>query len=200
MSQTANNGRIPDHIQLSAKQQNDLLQLAREAISCYLNGQPLPKLGATVAELEQNVGVFVTVRCHTAKGLLLRGCIGQIETTLPLYKSVSEMAVKASTNDPRFPPITKDELGNLHISISVLSKLVPLLAPEAYELGKHGLLIEGYGRRGLLLPEVPLNHNWNKVEFLAALCRKAGLPLDAWRSSQVKLFAFTTLEFEESLV
>lgn len=198
MDQATDDGRTIEPIQLSASDQQKLLQMARDAISTALLGVHFPESSYCAPPLEQVAGVFVTLRCRSANDLLLRGCIGQVQAEDPLYKSVPALAVKAARHDPRFPPLAQEELPSLHISISILSALEQLPEPEAFEIGSHGLLIEGYGRRGLLLPEVPLARDWGKQEFLQALCRKAGLPANSWRDQRVKLFGFTTLEFEES--
>jgi AmmeMemoRadiSam system protein A len=197
MDQAADDGRQQAHIHLSATDQKKLLQMARDAISTALLPAHNPKSISLSTPLAQIAGVFVTLRCRTAEELLLRGCIGQVKAETPLYKTVPQLAVKAATTDPRFPALTAAELPTIHISISILSTLLKITTLDSIEIGKHGLFIEGYGRHGLLLPEVPLTRNWGKHEFLQALCRKAGLATDAWRSNRVKIFAFTTLEFEE---
>lgn len=198
MDQAADAGRTFEPIQLSAADQQKLLKMARDAISSALLGVHFPELRNCSSPLNQVAGIFVTLRCRLANELHLRGCIGQVQAEEPLYKSVPALAIKAARHDPRFPPLAQEELPSLHISISILSPLKKLADPEAFEIGSHGLLIEGYGRRGLLLPEVPLARDWGKQEFLQALCRKAGLPSNSWRDRRVKLFSFTTLEFEES--
>lgn len=198
MDPSADNGRHLAHIHLSATDQKKLLQLARDAISSTLLAKEIPEPFPLSAPLKQIAGVFVTLRCQTTEVFVLRGCIGQVQAELPLYKSVPQLASKAATHDPRFLPLTAVELPHLHISISVLSPLLKIATPNSFEIGKHGLLIEGYGRRGLLLPEVPLARNWGKQEFLQALCHKASLPTDSWQSNEAKIFTFTTLEFEEA--
>ncbi len=100
----------------------------------------------------------------------------------PLYRAVAETARAAAFEDSRFPPVTKDEALSLKISLSVLSRLFSI-HPEAVEIGRHGLLISEEGRRGLLLPQVAVEHGWGRETFLEQTCRKAGLPLDSWRRS-----------------
>jgi AmmeMemoRadiSam system protein A len=184
-------------LQLSNAQQTVLLQMARDAIVQYLADGRIPQYQLDDPALAQLAGVFVTLRSNMKEGLGLRGCIGRVEAERPLLRIVPEMAVKAATSDPRFPPVAAEELPLLHIEISVLSPLQRLENPEALEIGKHGLLIEGHGRRGLLLPEVPLTHGWDRQAFLEGICQKAGLPPNAWHDPKVQLYMFTTLNFEE---
>lgn len=185
---------------LTLEQQNALLQMARDAITHYVTHGHTPQYQSDDPALLQLAGVFVTLRTKTKGGgdMPLRGCIGRVEAERPLLRIVPEMAVKAATNDPRFPPVTAVELPLLHIEISLLSPIEPLDDPETVEVGKHGLLIEGHGRRGLLLPDVPLHHGWNRHDFLEGICQKAGLPPHFWRSPQATLYTFTTFSFEDA--
>jgi AmmeMemoRadiSam system protein A len=106
------------------------------------------------------------------------------------------MSVRAATRDPRFPPLRAAELPRVHIEISVLSPFRAVNDVRGIEIGVHGLLIEKGGYRGLLLPVVPVSRGWGRQEFLENLCRKAGLPEDAWKEGST-LFAFTAEEFGE---
>jgi AmmeMemoRadiSam system protein A len=106
------------------------------------------------------------------------------------------MAVAAATRDGRFSPVTARELEALRIEVSVLSPLESI-QPSAVEVGRHGLLLSGGGRRGVLLPQVPVEHGWDRESFLAHTCQKAGLPASAWRGPDVELLAFTATVFEE---
>jgi len=111
----------------------------------------------------------------------------------PLYRAVAETARAAAFEDSRFWPVTPEESPALQISLSVLSPLFPITASEV-EVGRHGLLISAGLRRGLLLPQVPVEHGWDRETFLAQTCHKAGLPLDAWRKSAT-IEAFTAEVF-----
>ena len=126
----------------------------------------------------------------------LRGCIGHIFAANPLYKAVIETAAAAAFDDPRFVPVTAEEADSLQIEISVLSPLVPI-QPKDVVIGKHGLLVTHQGRRGLLLPQVPIEWEWDREQFLTELCHKAGLPGDAWKHG-VQLEAFTAEVFGEA--
>ena len=113
----------------------------------------------------------------------------------PLYAAVAETARAAAFEDTRFYPVTLDEARQLAIELSILSVPEPI-DPERVEVGRHGLLISMGGRRGLLLPQVPIEHHWNRVTFLEQTCRKAGLTLDAWRRGAA-VEAFTAEVFGE---
>lgn len=139
-------------------------------------------------------GAFVTLH----KGEHLRGCIGHIEVLKPLPQTVRECAVASALYDPRFEPVTPDELPDLRIEISVLSPFVEI-APEQVEVGVHGLLISRGARRGLLLPQVAVQWEWDRERFLSETCRKAGLEGDAWQHG-AKVQAFTAQVFAEPAV
>jgi AmmeMemoRadiSam system protein A len=137
---------------------------------------------------------FVTLT--VARSGELRGCRGEIAARHPLAESVIRMAIASATDDPRFPPVTAGEVPHLHIEISVLTPLEPI-APEAVEVGRHGLYLSLGGRAGLLLPQVPGDYGWSRKQFLAHTCRKAGLPDDAWRHPAAKLYGFECEVFGE---
>ena len=130
----------------------------------------------------------------------LRGCIGHIAADLPLGEVVGRMAVAAGLEDPRFPPVTPEELAGLRIEISVLTEPVRLLRadPAAVVPGRDGLIVQAGSRQGLLLPQVALEYGWDAEAFLAATCRKAGLPANAWRAPGVAVFTFQAEIFAEA--
>ncbi len=123
----------------------------------------------------------------------LRGCVGYVFPILPVYQAVAETARAAAMEDSRFEPVGQEEARQLQVSLSILSPL-HAIAPEELEIGRHGLVVTMAGRRGLLLPQVPVEHQWDRVTFLEQTCRKAGLALDAWRMG-AKLEAFTAEVF-----
>jgi AmmeMemoRadiSam system protein A len=110
----------------------------------------------------------------------LRGCVGYVLPISPLYRAVAETARAAAFDDTRFYPVTLEEAPHLEIELSILSVPQPIHA-EDVEVGRHGLLISMHGHRGLLLPQVPVEHNWDRTTFLEQTCRKAGLPVEAWK-------------------
>lgn len=177
----------------SAPEREALLRLARQSIAEHLSGgSRLPLAGRGV--LGETRGAFVTL--HRRADGELRGCIGMLRSDCSLVETVARMAVAAATEDGRFRPVTADELAGLSIEISVLSPLWPI-RPEEVEVGRHGLLISHGGRRGVLLPQVPIEHGWDRETFLSHTCLKAGLPEDTWRQPGVELLAFTAEVFGE---
>lgn len=167
-----------------------LLQLAHEAIESALESRPTP-LAAPNQHLEENRGVFTTIYLEGH----LRGCVGYVFPVLPLYRAVFETARAAASQDTRFQPITLPEAPRLQISLSVLSALSPI-TPEQIEIGRHGLVVSFGAHRGLLLPQVPVEHGWDRLTFLQQTCRKAGLPTDAWQQG-ASLDAFTAEVFSD---
>jgi AmmeMemoRadiSam system protein A len=137
-------------------------------------------------------GAFTTLHLNGK----LRGCIGYVMPTHSLYRTVAETARSAAFDDPRFKPVTRDEVAGLEIEISVLSPLQPI-RPEEVVVGRHGLVIHKGLRRGLLLPQVPVEWGWDRETFLAQTCKKAGLALDAWEHG-AEIQAFTAEAFDEN--
>lgn len=178
---------------LGEAERRALLRAAREAITAHLAGRRAELAPATGALAEKR-GVFVTLR-RAADGEL-RGCIGQMEAESPVVDAVAEMAVAAATRDFRFPPVAARELDSLRIEISVLSPLAPI-RPDEVEVGRHGLLLRRGDRRGVLLPQVPLEHGWDREGFLDHTCEKAGLPRGAHLQAGAELLAFTATVFGE---
>ncbi len=178
--------------ELSAGEKLALLQAARESIAAHLERRR-PRLPPACGALAENRGAFVTL--HRPDGEL-RGCVGMMQSDRPLLETVARMAVASATEDGRFEPVTGAELAGLVIEISALGPLEPI-RPEQVEVGRHGLLISGYGRRGVLLPQVPVEHGWDRETFLAHTCFKAGLPPATWLKSGVDLKGFTATVFSE---
>jgi AmmeMemoRadiSam system protein A len=177
---------------LTEEHRKILLRLARQALEEGVCGAVEPKeLPDPPPSLLEPRGVFVTLRKHGE----LRGCIGHVETSAPLYQTVQECAVAAALSDPRFRPVTPDEAPSLHIEISVLSTPAEIAAHQIV-IGEHGLIITQGWRRGLLLPQVPVTWNWDREQFLEQTCLKAGLPIDAWKKG-ARIEAFTAEVFEE---
>ncbi|MGB0038301.1 MAG: AmmeMemoRadiSam system protein A, partial [Terriglobales bacterium] len=136
-------------------------------------------------------GVFTTIYLEHQ----LRGCVGYALPIHPLYRAIAESARAAAFEDTRFWPVTPEEAGKLQFSLSVLSPLFRIAA-GGVEVGRHGLVISDGKRRGLLLPQVPVEHRWDRETFLAQTCHKAGLPLDAWQKSAT-IEAFTAEVFDD---
>jgi AmmeMemoRadiSam system protein B/AmmeMemoRadiSam system protein A len=173
-------------------QQEELLALARTTIAGYLETGEIAAYETNDPALTRRSGGFVTLK----KDEELRGCIGHMWADTPLYRVVQEMAVSAATSDPRFPPMTAEELDKVSIEISVLSPLRRITDTEQVEVGTHGLVVAQAGRQGVLLPQVPVEQGWDREEFLAQICLKAGLPSDCWREGAA-LYTFTAVVFGE---
>lgn len=182
---------------LSKEEQHCLLDLAREAIAAALALRPLHLEAASARlptdRLRQPSGAFVSL--HRAGRL--RGCVGYPAPRKPLYETVAEGALAAAFHDPRFEPLTAEELPAVEIEISLLSPLFPI-HPDEVEPGTHGLLVTQGLQRGLLLPQVAREHGWSREEFLEETCAKAGLDREAWKKGTVKLEAFTAFVFSEA--
>jgi AmmeMemoRadiSam system protein A len=173
--------------EFSTAERRVLLGVAHEAILSAFTG--LAPGAVSSLHLSEARGVFTTL--YLAGGL--RGCVGYAMPIAPLHRAVSETARAAAFEDSRFLPVTEEEAPRLEISLSVLSQLFPI-QPEQVEVGRHGLVVSQGGRRGLLLPQVPAEYDWDRETFLEQTCRKAGLPLDAWRKGAT-LEAFTAEVF-----
>jgi AmmeMemoRadiSam system protein A len=139
-------------------------------------------------------GAFVTIREDGE----LRGCIGYVDSPLPIWRVVEEIAEKAAFEDPRFIPLKPEEFPRISIEVSVLSPLTRMKAPEEIVVGEHGLIVECGERRGLLLPQVAQEHGWNSGEFLQHVCRKAGLEPDAWTGRGATIYLFSADVVEEA--
>ena len=176
---------------LDEAQRKDLLGIARRALEGYIGAGKIPPEEGARGTLAAPGAAFVTL----TKNGRLRGCIGYTEAVAPLFKVVQECAVAAATEDPRFPPVTPNELPSLRVEISVLTPLVPI-RPEEVEVGRHGLMVSQGRMRGLLLPQVPVDFGWDAETFLDQTCVKAGLPPSAWRHGAT-LRAFTAEVFGE---
>ena len=170
---------------LTEKEKKELLKLARRAVHTYITSGKRFRPQIANPKFETDRAVFVTV----SKDGNLRGCIGHMQPIMPLYQSVIENAISASSSDPRFPPIQESELQSLDIEISILSSLRLLKNVSDIEIGRHGLVIQKGVNRGILLPQVASEHGWTRDEFLERICQKAGLPAHSWKNAY--LFTFT---------
>jgi hypothetical protein len=175
---------------LSEQDKKELLQLAYSTVNLYIQKNKVPEYKPKSENLSQNCGAFVTLKKHGQ----LRGCIGFIEPVLPLHQAVMQASIYAACRDSRFLPVTRDELDDLKVEISVLSPLKKIINPNRITVGRHGLVIAKDGKRGLLLPQVAVEQNWTRETFLERACLKAGLPKNAWRSG-AEIFVFEAIVF-----
>jgi AmmeMemoRadiSam system protein A len=167
-----------------------LLRVAHESILTAFDQKKFV-IEPLTEHLEEPRGAFTSLHLRGQ----LRGCVGYVFPVTPLYRTVAETARAAAFDDSRFEPMSASEGPILEIEISVLSLLQPI-APEEVEIGRHGLLITKGNRRGLLLPQVPLEHEWDRVTFLEQVCHKAGLASDSWQRG-AKLESFTAEVFSD---
>lgn len=173
--------------ELSPRASAAVLTLARETVEASVSGRPLPPLPED-PELGVGRAVFVTLY----RGGALRGCLGRLEADLSLAAAVQRMAVAAAREDPRFAPVTPDELHDLVVEVSVLSPAQPVL-PEVVVPGIDGVIVRRGPRCGVLLPPVASQQGWDREQLLDAACRKAGLPPGAWREAGTTVEAFRAL-------
>jgi hypothetical protein len=181
---------------LSGEDKAVLLKLARDTLSEYLKARVMPKFKPTSIAMTQPRATFVTLRDKRLHDL--RGCRGEVFARYPLWESVQRVSILSATDDPRFPPMTADELPDTHIEISVLTPMRLARNPDEVVVGQHGVMIRRGGHGGLFLPQVPVEQNWDHDEYLSTLCwMKAGLPADAWRKPDTQLYIFEAEIFEE---
>jgi uncharacterized protein len=176
--------------EFSPEERSLLLRLAHDAIAATFDERDLV-LAPPSAHLAEPRGAFTTLYYRGS----LRGCVGYVFPVTPLYRTVAESARGAAFDDSRFSPVTRDEAPELQVFLSVLSPPQPIQADQV-EIGRHGLLISLGPFRGLLLPQVPVEHGWDRIAFLEQTCRKAGLPPNAWQSG-ARLEAFTAEVFAD---
>lgn len=178
---------------LSNQQKRQLVRVARQALEAAVGSGCAPDLATGDPDLMEPRGAFVTLKQQGQ----LRGCIGYVQPRLPLIQAVADNAQSAALHDPRFPPVTAAELDDIDIEISALTPLEPVSQVQEIEIGRHGLMISCGANRGLLLPQVPVEWGWDRDEFLAHTCHKAGLSPDAWQRQDAELLWFEAEVFGE---
>ena len=179
---------------ISTEEKRILLRIARNSIkSLFQKIDPTEIAIDDHPILDSHKGAFVTLTINNR----LRGCIGYIISDSPLLQTVENAAGEAAIGDPRFPRLTSDEFNFISLEVSILSEPFPMKSYEEIILGKHGLILSEEGRRGLLLPQVPIEHRMNKDTYLSALCEKAGFYPDLWREKVLNIDMFTADVFSE---
>lgn len=178
---------------LTARHRKILLAIARKAVeTCVLTGETYIEPREEKA-LNARLGCFVCIKQNGE----LRGCIGNFQSEWPLHREVAEMACAAATKDPRFYPMSREDLENFQIEISVLSPLSKISDPEEIKVGVHGIYLENGFSRGVLLPQVAVEHNWDRTTFLMQTCAKAGLAAHAWESETTDIYIFCAQVFSD---
>jgi AmmeMemoRadiSam system protein A len=183
----------PADMNLSPADKQLLLQVARDSIAARLTGKAATPVKTAAPVLQERRGAFVSLHRQGQ----LRGCIGYIEAIKPLLQTVQEMAPAAAFHDPRFRPLQANELADLEIEISVLTPMKLIKNTDEIEVGKHGLYIVRGLNRGLLLPQVATQYHWGRLTFLEQTCYKAGLPPDAWKDPNTKIYTFSAEIFAD---
>ena len=186
---------------LSDEEGAGLVLLARRAVGSYLS-QAEPNVGGSIGQLSK-AGTFVTIySVDEKKRESLRGCVGFPMPEKRLEECVIESARAAAFDDPRFPPLQKEEFDRVIFEVSVLTPPVEIAGPPADRaskivIGRDGLILRWKYGSGLLLPQVPVELNWTKKEYLLNICGKAGAPLDEWSKASSKLYTFQAVVFKE---
>ena len=176
-------------VSLLDEERQYLLDSVRRRIDAVLHERKEEKILPPPGVLFEKYGAFVTLKRNGQ----LRGCIGRIVSPSPLYVTVGEMAEAAAFYDSRFPPLLLSEFGDLDIEVSVIGPITRCEDPSQIEVGRHGLIMRQKERQGLLLPQVPVEWEWDRETFLDQTCRKAGLPADAWRKPETEIYWFEAL-------
>ena len=179
--------RVGVSLGLSDKDKKVLKDIAKKTIECKVKGKPLPDFKIDSEILKEKRGAFVTIN----KEGHLRGCIGYIYAMKPLYITIQEMAEAAALNDPRFPPVSEDELDKLEIEISVLTPLKKIKDINQIQIGKDGLYMKRGYYSGLLLPQVAVEYKWDVNTFLEETCHKAGMRGDCWKDKDTEIYIFS---------
>jgi MEMO1 family protein len=179
---------------LTKEEKSELLKIARQTLESYLKNGKVPKFEKPKSEaLNAKRGAFVTLKENGQ----LRGCIGRIVGDTPVYQVVSDFAINAAVEDPRFEPVNYSELKNIEIEISVLTPFEKVKDLGEIEVGRHGLMIQKGFSSGLLLPQVPTEEGWDKKTFLEYLCRKAGLNGQDYKDKDAIIYKFEAIVFNE---
>ena len=165
-----------------------LLKIARDAVTTELSGKKYDVADPGSIHLRAKSGAFVTI--HGAGGEL-RGCIGLMQANIPLYETVSEMALEAAFGDPRFDRVRSEELPDLKFEISVLSPFRKIKDPKEIKLGKHGVMVKQGFNSGVFLPRVAAETGWSLEEFMNHLCAgKAGIDPESWKNGTAEIYVF----------
>ncbi|MFQ6003296.1 MAG: AmmeMemoRadiSam system protein B [Candidatus Zixiibacteriota bacterium] len=186
--------KVEVNLGLSEEDKKVLMDIARKTIECKVKGEKLLEFKVHSPVLKENRGAFVTIKEHGQ----LRGCIGYIEAIKPLYITIQEMAEAAALRDPRFPPVTREELDKLELEISVLTPLRKIKNINEIEIGKHGIVLKKGYHQGVFLPQVATEQGWDRVTFLEEICYKAGIyDKNCWKDKDAEIYIYSADVFEE---
>ena len=177
---------------LTDEEKKILLESARKAITAELSGEKAVYDPPTKT-LETKCGAFVTLHKHGQ----LRGCIGNLARTKPLYVTIRDMAYASAFEDPRFTPLSEQELEEINIEISVLSPMTKIESADEIKIGEHGIFIKLGFRSGTFLPQVAVEQKWGVKELMENLCLKAGVDTNSWKNPNAELFVYSAIVFGE---
>jgi AmmeMemoRadiSam system protein A len=172
---------------LKNDEKNQLHHIVRETIKSRLHEKPLPEFTVDSKTLKEPRGAFVSLH----KDGMLRGCIGHIKADRPLDETIKNMSLAAAFEDPRFPPLNREEFDQVDIEISVLTPFKKISDIDEIEVGKHGLYMKEGFYSGILLPQVATEYGWDRITFLEHTCTKAGLPKSAWKEKDTEIYVFS---------
>ncbi len=180
-------------VEFSLNQQEQVIlgKLACLAIceGLHIDHEPFPEVES--GTLTEELGCFVTLNLNGR----LRGCIGSIVGTEPLYKNVVRMAKAAAFDDHRFPKLNATEWNEVQVEISVLGPITACPDVNTIEIGRHGLVLAYGNSRGVFLPKVPVEQGWNLLQYMENLCHKAGVHKDTWKDAKAQIYWYETLVF-----
>jgi AmmeMemoRadiSam system protein A len=161
-----------------------LLSVARQALEARVCGLGVPQVNCT-GPLAVRCGAFVSIH----HGENLRGCLGRLTADAPIGSTLAHLGAAVADSDPRFPPVTALELSNMHLEISLMTPEQLIASIDEIVVGRHGLIVEQGRARGVLLPQVAVEHGWARETFIEHACIKAGLPGNAWqRGARIQIF------------
>lgn len=193
-----------DHLEITDSEGEYLVKIARATVESYVRDGKIIKLPSDIpSKLREKAGVFVTLNKIVRGEKILRGCIGLPMPNKPLIEGLIEAAISSAVEDPRFPPVSPNELDDIVIEVSVLTppELIRVKSPKEYlskiKVGRDGLIVEWKFGSGLLLPQVPIEYGWDVEDFLCHTCIKAGAPPDCWLLPETKIYKFQGIVFEE---
>ena len=191
---------MKDYNNLTQKEGEQLVKTARKIVTEYLDSEKIPELDEEFKEkFSFNSGVFVTLN----NPIGLRGCIGYPLPNRKLFSALEDAAIAAAIEDPRFPPVKSEELDSISFEVTILTppKRITVTKPKEYiskiKIGQDGLIVKNGFNSGLLLPQVPIEYNWNEQEFLEHTCEKAGLSKDYWKNPNTEIQKFQGIIFKE---
>lgn len=179
---------------LNEEEKKELLMLSRKTLETYyLSGKIFEYTPINSRLKELHLGCFVTLK----KRGNLRGCLGNFSSKTPLYLNIQKMTISSAKEDPRFDPVKHSELKDIDIEISVIYPMIEIKNLDEIQVGRDGLYVEQGFFRGVLLPQVATEYGWDREEFLSHTCIKAGLPPNAWKNTQIRIFRFEADVFGE---